>query len=327
MLDFNYLPPVHEEDIEVGRRYDLRVMQSSCQKIAMAACGSETRGEKEVHLLQSSPQEAVIPEDTSEDVIMIDRPCIERTNRGKPSDAKGELQLTSSRTTRSASKRQVKTVENWTKPKIDGDEQDVVDVAVAFQNFKSGLQDTEDKLAASKKDLKEAKAQLTGKKKELATCRRDLRDSRSLSSDLKKANIDLQRTLKAYQEELSKCKDDLFSLQRVAQTPDSVITQQFELVSQQIVNWIDTEIATYAGANPSIEPDHVFSGGQHKPVTVFLQHHPGAGEHVTRYLIHRFLQHDVFGKIQYFFGLPEETAHLLEEAESGFAKLDPPRGI
>ena len=327
MLDLDYLPPIHEEEMEVGREYKVRVMLPSCQIVAMAACGSEIRGEKEVHSLQSSPEEAVSSEDALGDVIMIDGPPIEGRNRDQPSDATGEPQSTSSRVTRSASKRQGKTVENWTMANIDGNGKDVVDVPVALLSFKSELQDTKDKLAASKKDLKEAKAKLSGNKKDLATCRRDLRESRGFSSNLKKANIDLQKTLKAYQEELSRCKDDLFSLQGVAQTPDSVITKEFGSISQQIVNLIDTEIAAYARANPRIEPDHVFSGTENKPVADFLQRHPGGGEHLARYLIHRFLQHHVFGKKDYFFGLTEETAHLLQAAESGFAKLDPPRGM
>ena len=326
MLDLNYLPPIHEEEMEVGRGHEVRVMHSSYQKVAMAACGSEIRGEKEVHSLQSSPEEAVSPEDKSEDVIMTDRPPIERRNRGQRSDATEELQLTSSRVTRSASKRQEKTVENWSMANIDGDERDVVDVPVALQSFKSELQDTKDKLAVSKKDLKEAKAKLSGNKKDLATCRRDLRESRGFSSQFKKANIDLQKTLKAYQEELSRCKDDLFSLQGVAQTPDSVITKKFESVSQQIINWIDTEVARFEKANPEAEPDHIFSGGKHKPSADFLQQHPGVGEHLARYHIHKLLGLHVFGKSVYFFGLPEETAQLLREAELKLAELDPPRG-
>ena len=312
MPDLNDLPPVQEEDVEIGRGDEVREMQSSSQEVAMAACGSETRGEEEVHSEQSSSQEAVVPEDKSEDIIMIDQPSIDKHNRGESSDTTGEVQLTSPRITRSASKRQRKTVE---------------DVAVVLPSFKSGLQDTKNELAASKNDLKEAKAQLSGKKKDLAACRRDLQESKSLSRYLKKTNDDLQKTLKAYQEELSKCKDDLFSLQGVAQTPDSVITQRFESISQQIVNWIDTEIANYARANPGIDPDHVFSGSEQKRVTDFLQRHPGTGEHVARYVIHRLLQYHVFGNTRYFVGLPQETARLLQEAESGFAKLDPPRGM
>ena len=296
-------------------------------KSAMAACGSETRGEKEVHSLQLSPQKAVVPENESEDLIMIDRAPIERQNRGQLSDDTGELQLTLGRVTRSARKRQQKVVEHWSQAKTDGVEEDVMDVAVALQNFKTELKDTKDRLAASEEALKETKAQLKDKKKILATCRRQLKESRGFSRHIRQAKNELQKTLQASEEKLSQCKDDLFSLQGVAQIPDSTISNRFESICQQIVHWIDTEVATFEKAHPEAEPDHIFSGGQVKPSADFLEQHSSAGEHLARYHIHELLGLHVFGKSVYFFGLPEETAQLLREAELKLAELDPPRGM
>ena len=295
-------------------------------KSAMAACGSETRGEKEVHSLQLSPQKAVVPENESEDLIMIDRAPIERQSRGQLSDDTGELQLASGRVTRSARKRQQKVVEHWSQAKTDGVEEDVMDVAFALQNFKNELKDTKDRLAASEEALKETKAQLKDKKKILATCRRQLRESRGFSRHIRQAKDELQKTLQASEEKLSQCKDDLFSLQGAAQIPESTISKRLESLGQQIVHWIDAEVARFDKAHPDAKPDHLFSVGGHEYSAVFLQGHPGAGEHLARHLVHHFLQSEVFGKGVYLFGLPEETARLLQEAELKMAEFDPPRG-
>ena len=300
---------------------------SSSQKVAMAAYGSKTQGKKEVHSLQLSPQEIVIPKHESEDVTMTDRGPIQRRHQSRISDYMGELQPTSGRVTRLGSERQKKTVEYWTHATIDGVKEDMMDVMAALHSLKSELNDTKERLAASEERLEESKAQLKEHKENLASCRRLLQESRRFNRQIRKTNSQLEKKLGASQEELSKCKDDLFSLQGVTQTPDSTISKQFESLSQQLLHWIDAEVSMFDKAHPDAQPEHIFSVGADRYSKEFLQSYPGAGEHLARYLVHHFLQKLVFGKGVYLFGLPEETARLLQEAELKMAELDPPRGI
>ena len=262
---------------------------SSSQKVATAACGMETQG--------------------------------------RLSDDMRELQPTSGRVTRLASKRQKKTVEYWTEATIDGVKEDMMDVVAGLHSLKSELKDTKERLAASEEFLEETKAQLKEHKENLATCRRLLQDSRRFNRQIRKTNSQLEKTLGASQEELSKCKDDLFSLQGVTQTPDSTISKQFESVSQQILHWIDAEVSKFDKAHPDAKSEYIFSVGGDRYSKEFLQSYPKAGEHLVRYLVHHFLQKEVFGKEVFLFGLPEETAQLMREAELKMAELDPPRGI
>lgn len=327
MLNFEFLPAVNEKDVEVGREFSLHTQQSSCQKAALDTNESEIGGTNEVHTLQGSPEDVAVPENQSEDVIMTDRAPIESQDRGQPSNDTQEVQIISSvRITRAASKRQANAVEPGKQAKADSIEEDQVNAEVRLRCYQSELKDMNEKLAAAKKNLKDTKAQLSGNRKHLATCRRELRDSKGVNSHVKKLNRDLQEMLKAEREELTKCKDDLFSLQGGAQTPDSTVLNRFESLSQQIIHWIDTEVATYEKAHPEAEPDRVFSVGEQKRAAGFLRLHPDAGEHLARHLIHHTLQTHVFGRKVYLFGLPEETTQLLQEAELNLANIDPPRG-
>ena len=327
MLDFNYLPTVQGDDVEVGREYVVHLQGPSCQKAAMPTNESQTGGEDNVHSLQPLPQKAVNPEDGSEDVIMTDEAAVEEGNGSQSSDDTRELQLIKVRVLRSASKRQEKTVKTWEKAKADSVEENLENAKFRLQSCQGELKDTKDKLAASKKGLKKTKGQLTGKRKELAFCRRKLQENNGVIRQMKWTNSDLQDELKASRQELSKCTDDLFSLQGVAQVPDSTISERFESIGQQIVYWIDAEVARFEKAHPDAEPDYIFSSGESEPGKGFLRLHPDAGEHLARYLIHRILQKDVFRGNAYLFGLPEETANLLREAERKLAEFDPPRGM
>lgn len=279
----------------------------------MPANESQT-GEDELHSLQPLPQKAVNREDESDDIIMTDEAPVEKQNGSQASDDR-EPQLIEVRILRSASK------------KADSVEENLVNDCLRLQSCQSELKDTKDKLATSKKDLKKTKGQLTGMRKELATCRRKLQETKGVIRQMKGTNSDLQHTLEASREELSTCMDDLFSLQGVAQVPDSTITERFESLDQQIIYWIDAEVARFEKVHPEAEPDYVFSRSECGSVKGFLRLHPDAGEHLARYLIHCLLQEHVFGGHVYLFGLPEETARLLREAERKLAELDPPRGM
>ena len=318
---------MHEEDVKSGRRCEVHTERSSPQKAAMAASGPEIGEGNKVHRKKPSTQKAVVLVNESEDIVMTDRAPTDRQSQGQIPEDTDEVQLTEVRITRSASKWQGRAVETEKKPEANSVAEKFENAKVYLQSCQSAFEDTQEKLAVCEQDLKDKQAQLCRKKKDLATCRRQLKEYKAVIRDMKKANKDLEETLEASHEELSKCKDDLFSLQGVAQTPDSTISKRFETISQQIIHWIEMAVATFEKTNPDAEPDAMFSAGEYGITKEFMRLHPGAGEYLVRYFIHCFLARFVFGATVNFFGLPEETAQLLQEAELKFAELDPPRGI
>ena len=326
MLDFCFLPTLHEEEMGVGRGYEVHLQQTFSQEAAMAPSESKTTGENEMDSLQPSPQRATLSEDESMDHVKPGHAPVVRQTRGKPSDNSGEVEVVAVRILRSASKWQDKTVKPLEEAGADSIEERQVNAEVGLQTHQNELKDTKKKLAASRKDLKDKKSQLWRKKRDLATCKRELQESKGVIRGIRQAKNELQKTLQASEEKLSQCKDDLFSLQGVAQLPESTISKRFESLGQQIVHWIDAEVARFDKAHPDAKPDYLFSVGGHEHSAVFLQGQSGAGEHLARHLVHHFLQSEVFGKRVYLFGLPEETARLLQEAELKMAELDPPRG-
>ena len=327
MLDFCFLPTLDEGEMGVGGGYEVHLQQTLSQEATMATSESKTTDEIEMDSPQPSPQRATLSGDDSMDHVKTDHAPVARQSRGKNSDKSGEVEIVAVRILRSASKQQGKTVETTKEARSDSIEERLVNAEVGLKTHQNELKDTKQKLAACRKDLKAKKTQLWKKKQDLATCRRELQKSKGVIRNIRQAKNELEKTLQASEENLSQCKDDLFSLQGPSQIPESTISKRFESLGQQIVHWIDAQVARFDKANPDAKPDQLFSGGERKRSTEFLQGHPGAGEHLARHLVHQFLQNDVFGKEVYLFGVPEETAQLLQEAELKMAKLDPPRGI
>lgn len=312
-------------ELDTGGEYEAHSQQSSSHKASMPVNELETGGDHEVKLHQSSIQKDSMPANESEDAVMTDQAPIGEQDQAQTSGGTSELQVVIFRSLRSADRLQQKTVKDG-KPSIKGHGMTADDSVVRLQDCQNELKDNTAKLAASKKDLKKIKGQLHSKKKDLTACKRKLKASKGSGRDLKAKIKSLQDSLTVAQENLTKCKDDLFSLQTMTRIPDSLILDSFESLSQQIVQWIDAEVATFEKAHPEAKPDHVFSLGEDKFATAFLRDHPSAGEHLARFLIHRFSLVNVFWKTVSFFGLPEETAQLLWNAELRMAELDPPRG-
>lgn len=193
------------------------------------------------------------------------------------------------------------------------------------------LAKVEKHLATSKKALKKrpTNAKLQKLQRQLADSRQELKVCQKTVHRLEGENADLQdaqRKLAASQEELSACKDDLFRLQPVSQISDSDISQQFESIGQQVIHWIDAEIAAFDKQHPGLEAEQIFSVGNDKDASAFMARWPTAGEYLARYLINRYLRKNFFeGNIR-LLGLPAETAQLLLSAQQSMASLDPPRG-
>ena len=131
------------------------------------------------------------------------------------------------------------------------------------------------------------------------------------------------------QHELQLCKDDLFRLQPAVQTPDTEIIRQYDIVCQQVSNWIDEEIS-------QLEQKRTKDGGHGVPLVLdvsqpgakeLLRRVPEAGEYMIASIIHAYLQEKVLGEHVYCFGLPEDLIRTLELIEQGMSKLEPRRGI
>ena len=304
MIDHNPLPTVYEGD-------------------------EESRGSNTVHSQQLSLQK---PEVQLEDVAMTDQAPCGGQIQGQSSDGTVDLQVVSSRNLRPR-KQQRQTIDNNShevqdhEAKAANAEERLANAERHSHDYQSKLRDAQEKLAAFKRDSDQFKADLKSKKRDLAACRGQLKALKGTIRALKASNTDMKKALAASEGELTECKDELFSLQAVAQVPDSTISDRFELVSQQIVNWIDERVAIFEKVYPELEPDHVLSIGEDESAIKFLQLYPGAGEHLARNLIHRFLQDNVFGKKVYFFGLLEETVDFLRSIEQKMADLDPPKGM
>lgn len=321
--------PANESETE--GKCEVQSQRPSSQKASMTTIKLKNEGEFDVQSEQSSSQKANMPGNESEDAMVTEQAPVEEQSQGQ-ADKTPELSLVEVRVTRSASKGQETTkmgklgVKNHAAT-TDRPKRNIMDAEGRLQNCESELKDSKKKLAGSKKDLKRTKSRLRSLRKDLAACRKSLKASKNVGHSLK-ANIRvLQRSLMTSKEELIECQDDLFGLQTVTQIPDSAVSRHFESLSQRIVEWIDAEVANFERAHPEAKPDQILSVGGHKYATTFLRLHSGAGEHLARFLIHRFLQDNVFGKQVYFFGLPEEIAQWLRKAEARMAELDPPRGL
>lgn len=334
MLYFSLLSKVCEKDMEVGGEYEVYTSQSSSQTVSMDLEVSKIKGEFEVQSEQSPAQEAIMPANESEDVTMTDPVLIGEQSHRQLFDEEDEVQFVGVRLNlRSANKRQEKTIKKGKASIKDNEttadipEDGLTNIDVRLQSGQSQLEDTKKQLVAFKADLKESRAQLKIKKKELAACRGELKASKKFGRETKVKNRDLQESLTTSEKDFSECRDALFSLQTVTQVPDSTISELFESLSQQILQWIEATVVAFEKANPEAQADQILSVGGDKQARTFFRRYPDVGEHFARHLIHLFLQNNLFSKQVYFLGLPDEIAQLLRKAELKMAELDPPRSM
>ena len=319
----------------------------------------DARGDYDMPSPLPSHEETNMPTTESEDAMMTDQAPTEVNVQGRHSNDTAEIQQISEadfnipqgipqniphenhliRRLRSENKRQEKKVKTQRtaikglKEDVENLEENLADADIHLQSYESELEDALKKLAAAEQALQGTKAELAQQRatcrlsaKDLAASRRETGDLEDIVRNLKVSNGDLHDKLVASQKQLSQCKDDLFSLLPAIQTPDSTISGEFESVGQQIVHWIDAEAVAFEKAHPEERADHIFSPGQDRDASQFLRQNPGAGEHLARHLIHRFLRDDLFERKMCILGLKDETTHMLCQAESTMAKLDPPRG-
>lgn len=137
----------------------------------------------------------------------------------------------------------------------------------------------------------------------------------------------MEAQVNTLQKSLDACKDDLFRLQPVAQTPDTEILEDFESLIQHIRHWIEVEIDIFEKKYLQARNEVLFSADGNDDVARVLQRFPQVGEYLVRSVIHHYLQTHMLGEGVYFLGLPEDFIYILQDVEQSMAQLQPQRGI
>ena len=167
--------------------------------------------------------------------------------------------------------------------------------------------------------------QLQELRQKLKDSKRELKASQIATTQYTQSLQGVQAHVITLQSELTACKDDLFRLQPAPPPPDSEIVRGFGIINQAIVNWIGAKLFAFEKAYPN-GTNQTFSVENDREATIFLKAHPAAGEHLAKFMIHRFLQVHVFSDDIYLFNLVEKTQVLLRRIEESMAGLKPPRG-
>ena len=198
--------------------------------------------------------------------------------------------------------------------------------SVRIQKQKSSISKLATQTNIDRDSLKHAHAELQVSRKDLQDSKPSHQEATSRKQNTYKELQEARKKLAASQDALTACKDELFRLQPIAQTPDSRVANEFENLCQQIVNWIETEVAIFVKAHPEYAQEHIFSIGKDNEAAQFMAQHPRGGEHLAASMIHCWLQKNLFGQNLSCLGLPAEVMKLLERVEQSMARLDPPRG-
>lgn len=309
------------------------------------------------------PNDLNLSKTEAKDIIMTDEADAENSMRRTPSSGSGDVQVISEeefirpkedliskpreenrRMSKRIKKQKLSIAELTTEADLDGDS--LIDTHAELQVCPNDLQDQKARfqeatvqLMSPQRGLRTRKNQLSPAqndsqkvrqvKQELASVRRELKASQDRQRRTQETYKELQkarRKLAASQDDLTACKDELFRSQPIAQVPDSRVAKEFEDLCQQIVNWVEAEVAMFEKAYPEEGQELVFLIGEDNEAAQFMAQHPRGGEHLAVYMVHRWLQDNLFGRKFSCLGLPAETIQLLERVERSMARLDPPRG-
>ena len=206
--------------------------------------------------------------------------------------------------------------------KLEGDRLREKTKMVAFRRELRDWRETVTHSYTIQKDLQTEQEAHKATKRELQSYKANQDQTQADDTELQ----NLRQKLAASQRELSACKDDLFRLQPIAQTPDSDISKNFDFICQQIVNWIDGELLEFEHANPNLsQKDFFLVGGDNR----VARHHRDTnelGEYLSRSMIHCYLLAKLLGPSCSPLGLTEDAQEWLQRTKRSMAKLDPPRG-
>ena len=142
--------------------------------------------------------------------------------------------------------------------------------------------------------------------------------------------------LQAKEEELQKCKDELFALQPLSPISDAQIGHEWERLCGAITQWIDDQ----AGGMGSLQSElkrlnqrdefndtiDLYWGADRQELALRSSRYPNIIDVLLRYNIHCLLEKRVFDESVYMFGLGSKSAKLLTMIEEQMNALEPRRG-
>lgn len=96
----------------------------------------------------------------------------------------------------------------------------------------------------------------------------------TLYNDATQDKDDMEAQVDDLQKGLDACKDDLFRLQPVAQTPDTEILEDFESLVQHIRHWVEVEIDIFEKKYPAARNEELFSADGNEDMARVLQRFP-----------------------------------------------------
>lgn len=136
-----------------------------------------------------------------------------------------------------------------------------------------------------------------------------------------------------FREEMSRCKDALFSLQPQEQIPDSQISREWEALCDQISRWVDDEISTEATlkallrkADEARQFTGIVAEFWNDDVQRLAARYPGSLDDLFQFQIHRLLEDRLFKDSIYLVTLNSNQAKLLRSLEVSLSNLKPERG-
>ena len=142
--------------------------------------------------------------------------------------------------------------------------------------------------------------------------------------------------LQAREEELQKCKDELFDLQPPSQISDVQIGNEWERLCGNITRWIDdqaggigtlhSELKRLSQMDKLTKTVAQYWGNDRQELAHRASRYPDINDVLIRYNIHRLLEERVFHERVYMFGLGHQNAELLTMIEKQMNVLEPRRG-
>ncbi len=142
--------------------------------------------------------------------------------------------------------------------------------------------------------------------------------------------------LQAKEEELQKCKDELFDLQPPSQISDVQIGNEWERLCGNITRWIDdqaggmgslySELKRLRQMDEFTDTVALYWGDDRQELAHHANRYPYITDVLIRYNIHCLLEKRIFDESVYMFGLRHRSAELLTMIEKQMNALDPPRG-
>ena len=142
--------------------------------------------------------------------------------------------------------------------------------------------------------------------------------------------------LQAKEEELKKCKDELFDLQPPSQISDAQIDNEWQRLCGNITRWIDDQAggtgSLYSELKRLTQMDEfdetlaLYWGNDRQELAQHAVRYPYITDGLIRYNIHCLLEERVFDESVYMFGLRRRSAKLLTMIEKQMDALEPRRG-